>query len=449
MKAKKIFYFSLVTISLIGLLLRLNKYDRIPPFGETKDEFIYPWAGLSLIEKRVPESWSPFVSYPVKYNLHAWGETFTMVKPFLEKPFLYPLVTGTVAYLTGEQTFVDVRLTTIRLIPITLSVVSIFLIGLLAASVFNPTVGILASLIYATTPTIVLSNRLSLAENLLTPLVLLALYLIHRLKTHQSTLIPHVLGILSGLALHTKQIGIVLPLSLIFIFRTDKTCRKCFVVLFYTIFFGIIYLLIPALYNWTVFIRVSQELRQAHALGLPEAIFTLFRFPGIGHKESLFFDGSILAGWILLLSAPFWFKAELREKLTILAFPFVYLIFVVIGEGGQTWYGWHLFPLYPFLTILIAFALYMLWRNLDLLQCLFFILILGSSTLRFWLLIKLELNHSWQVILISGLLIILSIWQLKNLRRPLLLSLLGLYTLVNLMVVLNLDLIYRTIPQPH
>lgn len=38
-------FICLLLIALFGLGLRLINYDRIPPFGETRDEFFYPRAG--------------------------------------------------------------------------------------------------------------------------------------------------------------------------------------------------------------------------------------------------------------------------------------------------------------------------------------------------------------------------------------------------------------------
>ena len=67
---QKTFYILLIFIAALGLLLRLTHYDSTPPFGETKDEFIYPWAGMSFIQTGIPTTWSPFSAYKNIENIN-------------------------------------------------------------------------------------------------------------------------------------------------------------------------------------------------------------------------------------------------------------------------------------------------------------------------------------------------------------------------------------------
>lgn len=442
----------LFLIALFGLSLRLIDYYKVPPFGETKDEFIYPWAGMSLIKSGVPVTWSDFVSYREITRINLWGEDFRIISPWLDKPPLYALITGSVALFAGQGEFEEVRLSTIRLVPIFLSFLTIILVGLLSQKIFNRQIALIVSILYASVPTIVMANRMSLTENLLTPISLLVLWLFSQDGRKKWTAMkPYLVGLGCGLAIITKQVGMTLPITILALYAIDKQWKNAVIVFVISVIFGLIHPLIGLYYDWGLYFNVMKELRWAHGLGLPETIVTLFRFPGIGHKERIFLDGSILAGLLLLLTAPFWLKIQENYKkiLPILIFPFIYLTLMVLIDGGQTWYGWYLFPLFPFLTILIGKAIYDLWQKPNFLQSLFFYLILGSSTVRFFLLIRPEFQRSWQTILGLFLLILVGGFILKtNYQRLILVVFFAIFLIINVLVIINLNLIYPGAPQP-
>ncbi|MEK7165198.1 MAG: glycosyltransferase family 39 protein [Patescibacteria group bacterium] len=441
-------FLTLIFIALFGLLLRLNNYDRTPPFGETMDEFIYPWAGMSLIETGTPATWSPFAAYSQKYTLKLWGEFFPIVSPYVEKPLLYPLLSGAFMLATGARDFADVRLAVLRILPIIFSVISILLIGLIATAWLNPAFTILASLLYATIPTIVLSNRLSLTENLLIPLTLGTLFIFTKWQKSRNWKLIHLLGIGCGLALLTKQSGLALPLTLLILFIKEKNWKAFTILGIYSFLFGILHPMIAFVYDWNLYVSVTEELRRAHALGLPETIYTLFRIPGIGHKESIFLDGFMLAGWILLIAIPF--RKETPRLFSFMLFPYIYLITLVLGEGGTTWYGWHLFPLYPFLVIILTYTIYELWQSQNFFQFLFFFMILGSSSLRFLMLIHPALIRQWQMPMVISLVISLLFWFIYSgkMRKLFMICALVLFIVINIYTVLNLSEIYPTKAQP-
>ncbi|MBI2327301.1 hypothetical protein HYU92_03175 [Candidatus Curtissbacteria bacterium] len=133
----------------------------------------------------------------------------------------------------------------------------------------------------------------------------------------------------------------------------------------------------------------------------------------------------------------------------LLAFPFATLVLLSELEGGKTFFGWHLFPLFPFLSILLAKAFYDLWQNPNLLKSLFFYLILGSSTVRFFLLLTLQSQKSWQWILGTLLVIlIVGFFPKTAYRRIVLLAYFMVFFVVNVLVVINLNQIYPSYPQP-
>lgn len=452
--SKKIFYILLLLISFCGVLLRFLDYDTIPPFGETNDEFMYPWAGISFLQTGVPSSWSWFPSYKQDQTVNYWGKNFRIVSPWLEKPPLYPLLTGTIALLSGQNQFRDVRLSTIRLVPIILSFFSIIAVGLLTQSLFSSQIGLIAATLYATIPSIIISNRLSLVENLLTPVVLFTIYLASRNhERRRAVIFPYLLGLGCGLALLTKNVGIALPISIIWFLAILKEWRSVAIVTIISLFFGLIHPLMGIIYNWSLYVNVLQDYRVAHGLGLPEFISTLFRLPVLTHKENIFLDGSMLAGYILLISSPFWLvKEEFENKfkyILVLSFPFITLVILALLEGGQTFFGWHLIPLYPFLTIILAKVIFDLWQKPEIFKSFFLFLVIGFSTVRFFLLLNPQIQKSWQLMLVVLLLILISSFFFKRgYQRLILLSLFVIFLVINIMVVINLDKIYPSIPQP-
>ena len=152
---------------------------------------------------------------------------------------------------------------------------------LLAKKVFSHIIGLIATLLYATTPTIVLANRLSLTENLLAPLALLVLIiLLNPPKSPKNSLIQvAILGVISALAFLTKQIGLAVSMSLISIYWLRQQWRSILIIAGLTGLAIFIYLGFGFYYDGNLFLKLQNDVRHAHVLsGLPEIIFSLFRY---------------------------------------------------------------------------------------------------------------------------------------------------------------------------
>lgn len=449
----KAFYYLLILITLLGLWLRLLNYDRLPPFGETRDEFFYPWAGISLLKTGIPTSWSPFGGYTSEQKVTFWGVDFRLVSPWLEKPPLYSLLTGGLSLLAYQDEFGEVRLLTIRLVPILLNTLAILLVGLLGARLFDRAVGLIASTLYATIPTIVLANRLSLTENLLIPVVLFTLWVY--VADKRRSWHPYAVGVGCAAALLTKQIGVVLPVGILVLEFYRKNYRSLIIIGGLTFLGGIIHPLMALYYNsWDLYVSLLRQYQDAHALGVPQGVANLFLHPGIGHKEKIFVDGSMLVGYILLFSAPLWVLKNTNFKRSVfLAFPLGYLVLFTFLVGNRTWYGWHLFPLYPFLALLLAKVFLDLWREPDLFRYLALFVVLGFSSARFLILLALpQYETRWPTPMGFILGVSLVAWIVKSKRFPLHRWLLGglfvAYVFINIFTVANLEKIYSAIPQP-
>lgn len=487
MQKSKIFLILLVLIAFFGFYLRTLDYDILPPFNETRDEFMYPWAGMSLIQTGIPTSWADFYSYKQRTPTIFWGLNFNLVTPWNEKPPLYPLLVGGWVLFNGATQFDQVRLSVIRQVPIFLNILSIIFLGLLAKELFGKKVGLVSAVLYATIPTIVMANRLSLIENLLIPLSLFTLWALYKFK--EKPFMPYLVGLGCGLTLLTKNTGLALPLSIIFILFSQKQWKNIFIISVITGIFGIIHPILGYIYDWNLYLNLNNEYYNAMRLGVPETIVSLFRFPVIGHKEAIFLDGSMLAGWILLLSSPFWLFNRHPEltgdrhfeltgdrhpelvsgsnltrsrnefgmtKSSLFIYPYLFILQMCFVVGGQTWFGWHWFPVYPFLAIILALSFVELFEHPQIFKFIFFYIILAASSIRFIMLITKNLSLDWGKILGLIFVITTGLWLIPylnrrvnpKLRKIVLFTLFIVFIAINIYTVINLKLIYPSLAQP-
>jgi hypothetical protein len=175
---------------------------------------------------------------------------------------------------------------------------------------------------------------------------------------------------------------------------------------------------------------------------------TIFQFPGISQKDRLFLDGSILAGLILLLSSPYWLQNSRVKpalwKLLLLA-PFTYLGLLLLTESGATpysYFGWHIYLLFPFMMLLLAQQLLHFVEKGNIYALLPQLFILGASSVRFiFLALPQSLLHRWEYVLMGVMAVALisaTVVKLRWLRSGLLLG----YLLVNVVTVLQLGQLY-------
>lgn len=465
-----------ISILLLGLSLRLVDYDRIPPFGETADEFFYPWAGMTWIQTGVPAAWSWFPAYQNGKIYHKWNTQYRIVSPWLEKPPLYSLLTGSIMLATGAQDLFDVRYETLRLIPIALSLATLGLVIGIASKLFTPTVGLIAGSLYATNPTVVVASRLSLTENLLTPLTLLALFLYLKFRPKPLTDLKVILiAFICALVILTKNVGIAFWLMFVFVFLAKQAWRHAAITFLIGLVAVLIHPFIGWLYDWQLFSQVMQNYQlEFGAQGLPELIFTIFRFPTVGKKDHLLLDGVMLAGYILFYSSPWWLLPKVNRLISqsktrlekflkyitqfdnlfiFIALPFAFIMLLAYLASGEgfSFYGWHVFPLYPFLLILVAKAIYTIYTDFDFFKLLSLLLLIGLSSIRFiYAFVAVENRYpAWQYTFAGLVLITLSSELLADNKRKIVLTILFILLLgVQIYSVINIGQIYPSLPQP-
>lgn len=500
---RKSFFVSLTLITLLGLLLRLINYDLVPAWNESLDEIHYAWTGLTWIKTGIPKSWSWLESYKTSETRRIWDTDFRLVSPMFEKPPLYSLLSGGLVLLFNQNTLEEVRIATIRLLPLALSVFTIFLTGIVGQRIFSAPIGLLAALLYTTTPIVVMANRLSVTENLLTPLTLLAqLYFLKVTGINDKR--PHVvyISIFSGLSLLTKQIGVTVAIASLALFTLQRKWKSLIITGLITGALFLVYPLIGLMYDWQLFKAIQTEQRRIGLQGgLPQLIQTIVSRPLIT-TERLFPDGTLLLGYFLLFTSPWWLTVSSWSKrrdvpddtsrsaaigflgdsiegrfaylsrkttsgqkdindwplLVFLAFPFTYLAYLVLSitgaepiGSGQAYWGWYAYPLFPYTIILVAFILHNLWRQFSLLQGFIITLIIGSSAVRYaFLFLPREYHYRWQHALVVLIALVVSVWLItsKKYKKIVLFGIFGLYIGVNVYASIHLNRLYPTLVQP-
>src|SRR3989344_4874930 len=443
----------LALITAFGLLLRLMDYDKIPPPDEAFDEVFYAWGGASWIAEGIPKSWSWFEDYKNYTYINQYGINWRIVWPVIEKPPIYFLLSGLTVLASGYTNYFQVPHTIIRILPLILSVFTIYLTGFLASKIFNKPIGLISALIYVTVPTIVLANRMSLTENLITPLMLLStVFLIKENKNKNRYKFTLIIALLSFLSLLTKQVGIVIALSAGLIYFMQKDWRKIYIIFAAALIAAGMYLTIATYYDLGLFFKLQQQWRIAHTLSsLPEVAGNIFRFPTIGQKNHPFVDGAMLLGYIFLFSSFLWLKLDSKKDFPLkvfLIFPFLYLLLLTIGESGAgpfTFFGWYLFPLFPFLAIVLAKFLWNFYKKPQLLSLILLNIIIGSSIIRFiFITVPRQYQYLWQYAFIMFFLLSLGVLhRQRRVQQFFLIGSFAIFILVNVYTVFNMREIYE------
>lgn len=336
-----------VFVLFIGLVLRLHNYSVYPQRGATSDEYSYSFLGISLLTKGIPISWSAVSAYKNRSDLTIKKLYFPIVFPYFDHPPLNGLLVGSWSLLFGQDTFAKIELGTIRLIPIFLSMVSSVFVFILGLRLYSFKIALWALLIYSTTVIFVMNGRVVLAENLLTPLLLGTIYLLYSFRNNMTLKKTTFIGILCGLALWTKELGVVVFLSMFYLFISEKIKIKLTVALGVTsLSFILLYLLYGAYYDWEVF-KAVVSIQSDRIIG-PETLLYLTSTPIIINK--LYYDGWYFLGFISFFLS----FLDYRKHRFILIPAFMYFLLMIFSLTEKGEMGWYLIPLFPFMTLFTA-----------------------------------------------------------------------------------------------
>ena len=338
-------------ILLLGLYLRSYNLYTWPRLGATFDEYAWTWLGINLIQNHVPESWSPLPGYTDKKHVVYQKANFVLVKPYLEHPPLFGLVAEGYAFLSGAKGMFDVNVQNIRGLALILGVLSIFMVYIFAAEVYDYKIGLLASLVYATVPTIVVGSRLVENENFFIPFFLLALYLISLYLKSYNPWLRNLAAVVCGLLSLAKVPWLAGALAIVLIFFYLRKYMDAGKFLAVVIPMFLLYPLYAMHFNSQLFFHLFSFQFQRYDLTF-NSIFALFTSPYLVDRFTV--DGWIYFGWfaVFLLGIKD-FKKNFMVLLPFLAY-FAVFVFAIPNEPQH---GWYRYPFYPFLVISTALFL--------------------------------------------------------------------------------------------
>ncbi|HEV8337291.1 MAG TPA: glycosyltransferase family 39 protein [Candidatus Polarisedimenticolia bacterium] len=336
---------ALAALLLLGLGLRLHQYDLIPFHHETADEYQHGWEGWTLLHEGVPRAWSFYPRiYPKEdFVPFFWfGHPYNLSRPYFDHPPAFSLLVGGLSTLLGAEQLLDCTLWRMRLVPIFLSLLTLFLVARTGwETLGDARAGTLAALLYATLPTVVLGNRLVKAENMIAPLLLAqSLWLERYLRDGGQGRLLRIAA--SGfLSIWTKATGVVVPMAALLVMGRARRWKGTAIVGGFAIAAVLAYLAYGAFYGWDTFTTVM-SLQASKRV----AVRTLLDLSSISRIVELQFG----TGWYLwLVVAAGWMA--LGPQRGILAPAALYFLVLSVTADTRGVYGWYRIPLYPFLCL--------------------------------------------------------------------------------------------------
>lgn len=336
----------IIVLSLLALaaVLRLQNYALYPQRGATSDEYAFAFQGISLLTKGVPIAWSAIPLYKNLSHLTIDGLYFPIVQPYLDHPPLFGLLVGAWAILSQETAFEAVRLATIRIIPVILSLISSAFLYLLAKNVYGVWIARWSLAIYATGTLFVINSRIVVAESLLTVFFLYALYVVSVLPKRPPVLQLLVLGVVCALALLVKVLGVVVFLSVVVIcfWRGLGVRRLLWITLPFVFGLGVFYLYGRA-YDEGLFWAI-QTYQGSRSVG-PNMLWMLLTSPIIVNK--VYYDGWYFWGLFALGLA----CVDSKKNMMVVIPAFLYILLLLASVNQTDVHGWYVIPLFPFLAL--------------------------------------------------------------------------------------------------
>ena len=338
-------------IVILAAVLRFHDYALVPFHHETADEYQHAWEGWTLLHEGVPKAWSTFPDrYPTEQtrDFRWFGDRYTLVWPYFDHPPLFSMIVGAVVSLAQPATyrppwdFLSCTLPVMRVVPIMLSLIGILLLYRLARE-YGATerAALLAALVYATLPVIVLAHRLVKAESLLSLLFMGAILAVHRHDRSGRAGGAILAGVLSGLAIWCKATGVAAIAVVLIQLLSRRRYRGALMALGVTCAFLLLYLLYAWALDFGIFMKVIEAQATTKWVGL-EALQDL-----LGGKVV---TKSFGRGWYLWLLLCAGIAALRRERALLLPLA-VYTTIIAMTADFRVIYGWYRIPLYPFLCV--------------------------------------------------------------------------------------------------
>ena len=341
----------IVLILLLGFFLRSNNLSTWPRQGATFDEYAWTWQGISLIKNHVPTSWSPHPEYKNYKDVIYQKTHFRIVTPFLEHPPVFGLVAGSFAILNGVQGIYDLHFYDIRPLALILGMLSLILLYLLVKEIYDKKTALVASLLYATVPTVVIGSRIVQNENFFIPLWLLSLFLISKFIKTKNPWLRNLAALICGLLILAKIPWVAGGISIVIIFLSLKKYKDIVKFLAIAIPIGLLYFVYGFYFDRELFLSLLSLQAQRYDLTF-NSIYALFQKPYL--VDRFYTDGWIYFGWF---SVVLLFLKDFKKNIFVSAPILAYFLIFLSGIPDEAGHGWYRYPFYPFLIISTAIFL--------------------------------------------------------------------------------------------
>lgn len=404
--------------------LKTISYDKIPKVGLTFDEYAFAWMGKSFLQSGLPMSWTTNLDlYKQSCKTAAsgfsgfglvidgvkpdWKNITSIRKPAvlvteidyglgmrhvgIVQPYLdHPPLAG-VIYSLGIGNFNQPEKVTaenFRYVNRYVSLTSAILIFVLGWQLFNPWIGLIAAGLYSTTPATIFASRLTLAENVLVPIMLLTLILVNKATGSKSVRWWILAGLMGGIGMWIKFSAISILLAGMYLGWEKKTEFKRWGIL------GLVGLFIFGLYlGYGTFIggNLFWKVLLAQSERAGWGIINLYQ--GLGR---LFFNGFPIDGWwIGGFGVTLYMSVKQHKNLRpVTVMTMCYILTAILFGGDNN--AWYLFPLGVLWCLAYAALVYDLYTDPGIMNS-SLLYVFGLLASAYWGFFKLrpELDVSW------------------------------------------------------
>ncbi len=357
---------ALGAIVILAAILRFHDYALVPFHHETADEYQHAWEGWTLLHDGVPKAWSTFPDrYPMEQtrDFHWFGDRYILVWPYFDHPPLFSIIVGVLVSIVQPATylppwdFLSCTLPVMRVVPIVFSLIGILLLYRLAREYGASEKGaLLASLVYATLPVIVLAHRLVKAESLLSLLFMGAILAVHRHDRSGRARDAVLAGALAGLSIWSKATGVAVLVVVLVLLLSRRRYRGTLQALGVACGFVLLYMLYAWALDFGIFLKIIEAQSTSKWVGL-EALQDL-----LAGKIVTKYFGRGWYLWLLLCTG----IVALRRERGLLVPVAVYATVIAMTGDLRVIYGWYRIPLYPFLCVAAGVLLEEMLEEADL-----------------------------------------------------------------------------------
>lgn len=345
---------------MLAAVLRFHDYAIVPFHHETADEYQHAWEGWHLLQERVPAAWTTFPEvYPTDqvHDFRWFGDRYAVVRPYFDHPPLFSLLVGLASSFGGARDYLSCTLPAMRVVPILLSLIGLLMLHRLALFYgLEERAALLACLIYAVLPPIVLAHRLVKGESLLVLLFMGAILAAGKGGEEGSTRGAILAGVLCALSVWTKATGLGVFATVLMILLAQRRYRHAVIATAMTLGGIGLYLLYAYAYDFRIFLGIVEAQATSKWVSL-DAMLDLL-------------EGKVVVQWFgrgwylwLLLAAG---VAAFRRERALLMPMAIYGTLVVMTADHRVIFGWYRTPLLPFLCIAGGIYLSEMLREADL-----------------------------------------------------------------------------------